>query len=150
MDRKPPQWLPTFLPEKRNRYYYNETDSKSQTIIQRATMIYLYILKLGQDKYYVGTTANIIERLTRHMMGEGARWTKKHPPVELIFLTPYEIRTAAIRAEDEATMILTQHRRDVRGGRWTDPSATSRVRILAELHRIQQTPSCETDMTSLR
>lgn len=44
----------------------------------------LYILKLKEGKYYVGTTSkNVIERLEEHMSGRGSNWTKKYKVLKL-------------------------------------------------------------------
>ena len=44
----------------------------------------LYILKLKNNKYYVGTTnKNIYERLQEHINGNGSKWTKLHKVISL-------------------------------------------------------------------
>lgn len=48
----------------------------------------MYILKCSNGSYYVGSTVNIELRIQQHQMGEGANYTKKHLPVELVY---YEI-----------------------------------------------------------
>jgi predicted GIY-YIG superfamily endonuclease len=40
--------------------------------------IMIYILKLENNKYYVGVTSNLDKRLTDHMHGKGSEWTKKY------------------------------------------------------------------------
>lgn len=49
---------------------------------------WLYALKLEDGKYYVGFTAryNPYDRIMQHVegLGEGARWTELHKPVEVI------------------------------------------------------------------
>lgn len=44
--------------------------------IKYTTMI--YILKLENNKYYVGVTNNLDKRLMDHMNGKGSEWTKKY------------------------------------------------------------------------
>jgi predicted GIY-YIG superfamily endonuclease len=44
----------------------------------------LYTLKLDFGHYYVGVTKRFMGRMIDHFSGEGAVWTKKHPPLELI------------------------------------------------------------------
>ena len=44
----------------------------------------LYILKLSEGKYYVGTTKkNVVDRLEQHMKGSGSAWTKKYKVIKL-------------------------------------------------------------------
>jgi hypothetical protein len=45
-----------------------------------------YVLKLEEDKWYVGLTANLKQRLTQHFTGDGAKWTKLFKPVEVVEL----------------------------------------------------------------
>jgi hypothetical protein len=47
----------------------------------------IYILRLTQNKFYVGKTRNRIsetQRLLAHMRGRGAYWTRKYPPQEVM------------------------------------------------------------------
>ena len=75
----------------------------------------VYILKLIQDKYYVGQTDKFVEeRYQEHLLGQGSEWTAKYKPlsIEKIILDSdnYE--------EDKQTKIyMTQYGIDnVRGG----------------------------------
>lgn len=45
----------------------------------------MYILKCGNGAYYTGSTKNLDIRLQQHKNGEGANFTKKHLPVELVY-----------------------------------------------------------------
>ena len=45
----------------------------------------MYILKCANDKFYTGSTKNLEKRLNQHQSGEGANFTKKHLPVELVY-----------------------------------------------------------------
>jgi hypothetical protein len=44
-------------------------------------MVDIYILKLTNDKYYVGRTNNIDRRIEDHISSNGSEWTKRHLPV---------------------------------------------------------------------
>ena len=44
----------------------------------------IYILKLAQDKYYVGKTKNPDSRIQYHFEGRGSAWTNKYKPVETV------------------------------------------------------------------
>ena len=44
----------------------------------------LYVLKLENDKYYVGKTQFVAQRYKQHLEGSGAAWTKKYKPVKLM------------------------------------------------------------------
>ena len=51
---------------------------------------YVYILKCANGKFYTGSTNDLEKRLAEHNMGEGANFTKKHLPVELVYFEEFE------------------------------------------------------------
>lgn len=52
-------------------------------------MGYMYILKCADGTYYTGSTKNLESRLLQHQNGEGANYTKKRLPVELMYYEEY-------------------------------------------------------------
>jgi predicted GIY-YIG superfamily endonuclease len=46
--------------------------------------MFIYVLKLYDDKYYVGKTENIETRLRAHYNGKGSSWTQKYPALQTI------------------------------------------------------------------
>ena len=57
---------------------------KINRIKLKLTNNYIYILKLEDKKYYVGKTKYIKNRINNHFTGNGALWTKKYKPIEVI------------------------------------------------------------------
>ena len=51
-------------------------------------MLYIYALKLIDDKYYIGKTTNPSFRLEDHFKSNGSAWTKKYKPIKLHELKP--------------------------------------------------------------
>jgi len=51
---------------------------------------YLYILLCSNGQYYTGSTNDLERRLAQHKNGEGANFTKKHLPVELVYLEEFQ------------------------------------------------------------
>ena len=51
-------------------------------------MVFIYVLKLEQGKYYVGKTNNPQFRLENHCNGNGSAWTQKYKPLKVIKLIP--------------------------------------------------------------
>ena len=51
-------------------------------------MITIYVLKLQNNKYYVGKTNNPTYRLTDHFSESNSSWTKKHKPISIHELRP--------------------------------------------------------------
>ena len=50
---------------------------------------YMYILKCADGSYYTGSTTDLERRLEQHKNGEGANFTKKHLPVELVYVEEF-------------------------------------------------------------
>ena len=51
-------------------------------------MVYIYILKLENNKYYIGKTDNPKIRLDNHFKKGGSSWTKKHTPTQIEAIFP--------------------------------------------------------------
>lgn len=51
-------------------------------------MVYIYVLKLKFNKYYVGKTDNPNFRLNDHFDANGSEWTKKYKPITIHELLP--------------------------------------------------------------
>jgi putative endonuclease len=51
---------------------------------------YIYILLCSNGQYYTGSTNNIKIRLVQHQNGEGSNYTKKHLPVELVYVEEFD------------------------------------------------------------
>ena len=44
----------------------------------------IYVLECSQDKYYVGKTNRLDDRLLEHITNRGSAWTKKYTPISII------------------------------------------------------------------
>jgi len=51
---------------------------------------FLYILKCCDGTFYTGSTVDLQRRLAQHQNGEGANYTSKRLPVELVFCQEFE------------------------------------------------------------
>ena len=47
-------------------------------------MVFIYILKLELNKYYIGKSANPISRIEDHYVSNGSSWTNKYKPINII------------------------------------------------------------------
>jgi predicted GIY-YIG superfamily endonuclease len=57
----------------------------------------IYILKLENNKYYVGKSSDPIKRFQEHIKGKGSSWTREHKPLEII----KTIKNASVFDEDK-------------------------------------------------
>jgi len=61
-------------------------------------MYYVYILKLKNNKLYVGRTSDLRRRIAQHKHGE-AQYTSKYLPLKLIYYEAYTSKADAIARE---------------------------------------------------
>src|SRR5688572_14301304 len=62
-------------------------------------MRYIYILRCADNALYVGQTADIALRLTKHTDGSASAFTAKRRPVELVYLEPHPTVKSASKRE---------------------------------------------------
>lgn len=60
---------------------------------------YVYILICGDGSYYTGWTNHLNARVKAHQCGRGAKYTKSHQPVELVYYEEYGDQRTAMRRE---------------------------------------------------
>ncbi len=51
-------------------------------------MVYIYVIKLQQNKFYIGKTSNPQFRLENHFSSQGSEWTRLYKPICLEALIP--------------------------------------------------------------
>ena len=76
---------------------------------------YVYVLKLQDDCWYVGYSADPETRIACHFLGRGARWTQVHAPMAVESLQP-----GTKKLEDVVTIaLMVRHGfQRVRGGQY--------------------------------
>ncbi len=60
---------------------------------------YFYILKCSDKSYYAVSTTNIENRIKAHNMGEGAAYTAKRRPVQLVYNERFNSLDDAVKRE---------------------------------------------------
>lgn len=80
-------------------------------------MVYVYVLQLQQNKYYVGKTDNPKFRLESHFDARGSSFTKRYKPIKVHTLIP----DCSDHDEQRITQeyMETYGIQNVRGGPWT-------------------------------
>ena len=63
-------------------------------------MWWVYMLRCGDGSLYTGTAADVDRRLAVHQSGKGAKYTRSHLPVEVVYREALPDRSAALRRED--------------------------------------------------
>jgi putative endonuclease len=65
------------------------------------TMPWMYILECSDGSYYVGSTVDLEVRLYQHQRGEGARYTAKKLPVNLVYAEEFSRIDEAYQREKQ-------------------------------------------------
>lgn len=60
---------------------------------------YVYILECAGGSYYTGWTNHLKERVEAHQSGHGARYTRSHLPVRLVYYECFETKVQAMQRE---------------------------------------------------
>lgn len=64
-------------------------------------MWFVYILRCGDGSLYTGITTDVERRLAVHRSGKGAKYTRSHLPVELVYTEECENHSVALKREWE-------------------------------------------------
>jgi putative endonuclease len=67
--------------------------------MRRESSYYVYILLCADGSYYTGYSNNPAERLSEHLKGRGARYTRMHKPSRIVYLRRHGTRKAAMAQE---------------------------------------------------
>jgi putative endonuclease len=62
---------------------------------------FLYILECGDGSLYTGISNNVEKRLTCHQSGKGAKYTRTHQPVKLMYVEKCGAQGKAMSRERE-------------------------------------------------
>jgi putative endonuclease len=60
---------------------------------------FCYILECCDGTYYTGWTTDPERRVKQHNRGTGAKYTRTHRPVRLVYVEPQSDRSTAMRRE---------------------------------------------------
>lgn len=62
-------------------------------------MNYIYILECGDGSLYTGWTNCLEKRIKQHQTGRGAKYTKAHLPVKLVYYESFPTKEEAMSRE---------------------------------------------------
>ena len=58
-----------------------------------------YVLECENGCYYKGKTNNLERRIQEHCSGNGAKYTKEHKPIKLVYVKGFETESEAVKHE---------------------------------------------------
>lgn len=62
-------------------------------------MNFTYILECEDGSYYTGWTNNLEKRFAAHKNGKGAKYTRAHKPVRIVYYETFESSCEAMKRE---------------------------------------------------
>ncbi len=77
------------------------TEDLSNSVDADNPPAFVYIVRCADGSYYTGWATDVTRRVAEHNAGRGARYTRQHGPVELVYSEPQPSRSAALKREDE-------------------------------------------------
>lgn len=89
-------------------------------------MVFIYSLKLANNKYYIGKTGNPNFRLENHFDSSGSVWTKKYKPIYIHRVIPDQSDHDEQRVTQE--YMTTYGIDNVRGGPWCQIKLEEKVK----------------------
>lgn len=60
---------------------------------------YFYVLLCADNSLYGGFTNNLMQRVAKHNAGKGAKYTRSHLPVRLLYYEMFTDKNKALQAE---------------------------------------------------
>ena len=60
---------------------------------------YVYLIECEDGSLYTGVAVDVERRYAQHLAGKGARYTRSHPPRQLLARFEHPDRSSALKAE---------------------------------------------------
>ena len=80
-------------------YFGKKTEGKSQTMIEKDSKAYMYVVECADGTLYTGYTTDVERRLKTHNAGKGAKYTRARLPVKLLYSEAFASKPEAMSAE---------------------------------------------------
>ena len=77
----------------------------------RHTGWFLYLIECVDGSIYTGITTDVAARYAAHAAGKGARYTRSHPPVQLLASMAFPDRSSAAKAEYQVKQLSAAEKR---------------------------------------
>ena len=60
---------------------------------------YLYILQTKDNTLYCGIARDVQKRFLEHLSGKGAKYTRSHKPLKIVYTKEFDSKSAALKEE---------------------------------------------------
>ena len=62
-------------------------------------MYYTYLLLTDNNTFYCGYTDDLEKRFQKHLSGKGAKYTRAHKPIKIVYSKEFENKSDAMKEE---------------------------------------------------
>ena len=62
---------------------------------------FVYMLKCVDGSFYLGSTDDVEKRFRVHLNGKGARYTRSHKPIKIVYREKLSDKSSALKREAE-------------------------------------------------
>lgn len=62
---------------------------------------FTYIIECKNNKYYVGHTNSVSQRFNRHLLKQGAKFTKQNKPIKVVWYQRFNNELDAVKREKQ-------------------------------------------------
>ena len=76
-------------------------------------MCYVYILECEDGSYYTGWCKDLDRRYLQHLNGKGAKYTKSHKPIRIIYSEKFKDKEDAMKREYEIKQMKRQEKENL-------------------------------------
>lgn len=80
---------------------------------QKRKTHYVYLLLCDDGSYYTGYTNDVASRFERHKRGQGARYTRMHRPIRVVYVEEFGTRKAATRREQQIKALSHEEKHEL-------------------------------------
>ncbi len=67
--------------------------------MEQTDKYYMYVLLCADNTLYTGFSTNVERRFQQHVKGLGAKYTRSHRPIKILFKQQFDSKHAALSAE---------------------------------------------------
>ena len=79
----------------------------------------MYVLLTENDTLYCGYTDDVQKRFEVHKSGKGAKYTKSHKPIKIVFQKEFETKSEAMKAEKKFKSLTREKKQKIIDGSLT-------------------------------
>jgi len=73
-------------------------------------MYYTYLLLTDNNSLYCGYTDNLEKRFQKHLTGKGAKYTRAHKPIKIVYSKEFDNKSDAMKEEARIKKLTHQEK----------------------------------------